>query len=121
MIITRKDIGKHKSRVMRGLQYFSVFITLWTAAGLLFLVLSQAGIIISHAIITLVCIYAGGSASFLLLCYMGGWFDETKGIWKHENDYSYEVTPYSKEMLESIRQIRLDVDTLKKQIEDDGK
>ncbi len=42
----------------------------------------------------------------ILLCYIIGHFDEKSGFWQIENNLNYRVTPYSEEMLKSIREIK---------------
>ena len=39
-------------------------------------------------------------------CYLIGWIDEKKGIWKSENTYGWEVSPESMELIASVRIMR---------------
>lgn len=43
------------------------------------------------------------SVGYVFMCYLIGWVDEKKGIWKHENDYAYEVSPLAYDMSKQIR------------------
>jgi hypothetical protein len=43
---------------------------------------------------------------YFIACYLIGWMDEKKGIWKHESTYGWEVSPESMELISSIRMIR---------------
>jgi hypothetical protein len=43
---------------------------------------------------------------YILVCYIIGHYDEKSGFWQIENNLSYRVTPYSDEMLTSIREIK---------------
>ena len=39
-------------------------------------------------------------------CYIIGHYDERSGFWQIENNLNYRFTPYSEEMLTSIREIK---------------
>jgi hypothetical protein len=43
---------------------------------------------------------------YILGCYLIGHYDEKSGFWQIENNLNYRVTPYSEEMLTSIRAIK---------------
>lgn len=91
--ITRKKMAAYKSRFMRGSSYLGIFLSLFTFAGLTKLL----GINISFFILSIIGViaYFGG-------CYLVGYIDENKGIWKEENEYAYAVTPMSQELYDKI-------------------
>lgn len=86
-------MAAYKSRFMRGSSYLGIFLTIFTLAGLIKLL----GLNISFFILATIGViaYFGG-------CYLVGHVDEIIGIWKEENEYSYEVTPMSKELVRKI-------------------
>jgi hypothetical protein len=47
---------------------------------------------------------------YILVCYIIGHYDEKSGFWQIENNLNYRVTPYSEEMLTSIREIKKQLD-----------
>ena len=46
------------------------------------------------------------SRSYFVACYLIGWIDERKGIWKNENTYGWEVSPESMELIATVRMMR---------------
>lgn len=96
--VSMRTMGKHKARFMRGWSYFGLFLSLWNAATLLIIILDKYGVVLSGTVTTLLLVYGGGSAGFLVLCYAGGYWDEKKGLWPHENNYAFDVTPESMTM-----------------------
>ena len=59
-----------------------------------------------HLGMTLPMVIALSVPCYILVCYIIGHYDEKSGFWQIENNLSYRVTPYSDEMLTSIREIR---------------
>lgn len=59
-----------------------------------------------HLGMTLAMVIALSVPCYILLCYIIGHFDEKSGFWQIENNLNYRVTPYSEEMLKSIREIK---------------
>jgi hypothetical protein len=45
--------------------------------------------------------------TYFLACYLIGWIDERKGIWKSENTYGWEVSPESMELIATVRMMRV--------------
>lgn len=42
---------------------------------------------------------------YIIVCYGIGFFDEKKGIWKSENDYSFEMTPAMRDTISRVKEI----------------
>jgi hypothetical protein len=59
-----------------------------------------------HLGMTLPMVIALSVPIYILACYIIGHYDEKSGFWQIENNLSYRVTPYSDEMLKSIREIK---------------
>jgi hypothetical protein len=50
-------------------------------------------------------LYPFAIIGYVIACYLIGWLDDHHGIWKAENNYTYEVSPYSQDMLKKINDI----------------
>jgi len=59
-----------------------------------------------HLGMTLPMVIALSVPCYILVCYIIGHYDEKSGFWQIENNLNYRVTPYSEEMLTSIREIK---------------
>jgi hypothetical protein len=59
-----------------------------------------------HLGMTLPMVIALSVPCYIIVCYIIGHYDEKSGFWQIENNLNYRVTPYSEEMLTSIREIR---------------
>jgi hypothetical protein len=51
-------------------------------------------------------VIVGSIPAYFGACYIIGWIDEKKGIWKSENTYGWEVSPESMELITSVRMMR---------------
>lgn len=47
---------------------------------------------------------------YIFACYLIGHYDEKVGFWQIENNLNYRVTPYSDEMLTTVREIKKKLD-----------
>jgi len=63
-----------------------------------------------HLGLTLPMVIALSVPIYIIVCYIIGHFDESIGFWQIENNLSYRFTPYSEEMLISIREIKQKLD-----------
>ena len=63
-----------------------------------------------HLGLTLPMVIALSVPCYIIVCYIIGHFDEKSGFWQIENNLNYRVTPYSEEMLTSIREIKKQLD-----------
>jgi hypothetical protein len=63
-----------------------------------------------HLGLTLPEVIALAIPCYIIICYLIGHFDEKLGFWQIENNLSYRYTPYSEEMLNSIREIKIKLD-----------
>ena len=63
-----------------------------------------------HLGLTLPMVIALAIPCYIIICYLIGHFDEKLGFWQIENNLSYRYTPYSEEMLNSIREIKKKLD-----------
>jgi len=59
-----------------------------------------------HLGLTLPMVIALSVPIYIFVCYIIGHFDEKSGFWQIENNLNYRVTPYSEEMLHTIRDIK---------------
>jgi hypothetical protein len=59
-----------------------------------------------HLGMTLPMVIALSVPCYIIVCYIIGHYDERSGFWQVENNLSYRFTPYSEEMLTSIREIK---------------
>ncbi|MDD1702760.1 MAG: hypothetical protein LUQ31_07275 [Methanoregula sp.] len=59
-----------------------------------------------HLGLTLPMVIALAVPVYIIVCYVIGHYDEMIGFWQLENNLNYRVTPYSDEMLQSIREIK---------------
>jgi hypothetical protein len=59
---------------------------------------------------TLPMVIALSVPCYILVCYIIGHYDEKSGFWQIENNLNYRVTPYSEEMLTSIREIKKQIE-----------
>jgi hypothetical protein len=64
-----------------------------------------------HLGLTLPMVIALSVPCYIIVCYVIGHFDEKSGFWQIENNLNYRVTPYSEEMLTSIREIKKQLDS----------
>jgi hypothetical protein len=64
-----------------------------------------------HLGMTLPVVIALSVPCYIVVCYVIGHFDEKSGFWQIENNLNYRVTPYSDEMLQSIREIKKQLET----------
>lgn len=48
-------------------------------------------------------LYPLAIVGYVFACYLIGLIDEHWGIWKHENDYTWNVSPYSQAMWDDIK------------------
>ncbi len=60
--------------------------------------------------LTLPMVIALAVPFYIIICYIIGHYDEKIGFWQIENNLSYRYTPYSEEMLNSIREIKKKLD-----------
>lgn len=59
-----------------------------------------------HFGLTLPMVIALAIPCYILICYLIGHYDEKIGFWQIENNMSYRYTPYSEEMLVTLREIK---------------
>ncbi|HEY3274367.1 MAG TPA: hypothetical protein VGJ92_11420, partial [Methanocella sp.] len=103
--ITRRRLTTLKMRYARGSSWVGIILTLGiiTANLKLFepfiVTLLPSWLPMQAVIIGSVPVYFGA-------CYLIGWIDEKKGIWKSENTYGWEVSPESMELIASVRMMR---------------
>jgi hypothetical protein len=104
-LITRRRLTTLKMRYARGSSWVGIILTLGiiTANLKLFepfiVTLLPSWLPMQAVIIGSVPVYFGA-------CYLIGWIDEKKGIWKSENTYGWEVSPESMELIASVRMMR---------------
>jgi hypothetical protein len=104
-LITRRRLTTLKMRYARGSSWVGIILTLGiiTANLKLFepfiVTLLPSWLPMQAVIVGSVPVYFGA-------CYLIGWIDEKKGIWKSENTYGWEVSPESMELIASVRMMR---------------
>ena len=104
-LITRRSLTTLKMRYARGSSWIGIFITLGVITANLklfepFIVsLLPSWLPMQAVIVASVPLYFGA-------CYLIGWLDERKGIWKNENSYGWEVSPESMELITTVRMMR---------------
>lgn len=104
-LITRRSLTTLKMRYARGSSWIGIILTLGIITANLklfepFIVsLLPAWLPMQAVIVISIPAYFGA-------CYLIGWIDETRGIWKTESTYGYEVSPESMEMIQTIRLMR---------------
>lgn len=81
---------------MRGSSYLGIFLTLFSCVGIAKILGLDVSVIILGSVGTVA--YFGG-------CYIVGWVDEKRGIWKHENSYGVSVVPENVELVMSMREL----------------
>lgn len=103
-------VVKIKYRIGRGQSwviYFKDAVYVYIAVLAMEDLLKRFGIVdpnlIKYMLITLVPFY-------FLSCYMIGWFDEKKGIWKLESVYgSQDLNPYMERLNEMVKEIHNEI------------
>jgi hypothetical protein len=108
-LITRRRLTTLKMRYARGSSWIGIFITLGVITANLKL-FEDFIIPILPSWLPMQAVIVGSVPVYFGACYLIGWIDERKGIWKSENSYGWEVTPESMELISSIREIRQYVD-----------
>ena len=104
-LITRRRLTTLKMRYGRGSSWIGIILTLGIITANLklfetFIVgLLPSWLPMQAVILTSIPAYFGA-------CYVIGWIDEKKGIWKSENTYGWEVSPESMELIITIRMMK---------------
>lgn len=97
------NLALFKQRYTRG--------TSWTQIALNFGIITANAKLFEdffslHLGMTLPMVIALSVPCYIIVCYIIGHYDERSGFWQIENNLSYRFTPYSDEMLTSIREIK---------------
>ena len=97
------SLALFKQRYSRG--------TSWTQIALNFGIITANAklfedFFLVHLGMTLPMVIAFAVPCYIIVCYIIGHYDERSGFWQVENNLSYRFTPYSEEMLTSIREIK---------------
>jgi hypothetical protein len=108
-LITRRRLTTLKMRYARGSSWIGIILTLGIITANLKL-FEQFIVGFLPAWLPMQAVIVGSVPAYFLACYVIGWLDERKGIWKNENSYGWEVSPESMELISSIREIRKYVD-----------
>ncbi|HUL61686.1 MAG TPA: hypothetical protein VLT35_01385 [Methanocella sp.] len=104
-LITRRSLTTLKMRYARGSSWIGIILTLGIITANLKL--------FEPFIVSLLpqwfhmqWLYVIAVPGYFITCYLIGWLDERKGIWKNENSYGWEVSPESMELITTIRMMR---------------
>lgn len=108
-LITRRRLTTLKMRYARGSSWIGIILTMGIITANLKL-FEQFIIGFLPSWLPMQAVIIGSVPAYFLACYVIGWIDEKKGIWKSENTYGWEVSPESMELISSIREIRKYVD-----------
>ena len=97
------NLALFKQRYTRG--------TSWTQIALNFGIITANAKLFEdffslHLGMTLPMVIAFAVPCYIIVCYIIGHYDERSGFWQIENNLNYRFTPYSEEMLTSIREIK---------------
>jgi hypothetical protein len=108
-LITRRRLTTLKMRYARGSSWLGIILSIGIiTANLKLFEPFILGFLPSW--IPMQAVILSSIPGYFIACYLIGWVDEKKGIWKHENTYGWEVSPESMELISSIRTIREYVD-----------
>jgi len=101
------SVALFKQRYTRGTSWTQIFLNfgIITANAKLF-----EDFFLFHLGLTIPMVIALSIPLYVIFCYILGHIDEKSGFWQIENDLGYRVTPLSKEMLQTIREIRKKLD-----------
>ena len=111
-LITRRSLTTLKMRYARGSSWIGIILTLGIITANLKL-FEDFIIPFLPSWLPMQAVIVGSVPVYFGACYLIGWIDERKGIWKHENSYGWEVSPESMELISSVREIRKYVDEQK--------
>ncbi len=104
-LITRRRLTALKMRYARGSSWIGIFLTLGIITANLKL-FEPFIVSIIPAWLPMQAIILASIPSYFIACYLIGWIDERKGIWKSENTYGWEVSPESMELIATVRMMR---------------
>jgi hypothetical protein len=104
-LITRRRLTALKMRYARGSSWIGIFLTLGIITANLKL-FEPFIISLLPSWLPMQAVIVASIPSYFLACYLIGWIDERKGIWKNENTYGWEVSPESMELITTIRMMR---------------
>ncbi len=104
-LITRRRLTTLKMRYARGSSWIGIILTLGIITANLKL-FEDFIIPFLPAWLPMQAVIVGSVPVYFGACYLIGWIDERKGIWKNENSYGWEVSPESMELITTIRMMR---------------
>jgi hypothetical protein len=104
-LITRRGLTTLKMRYARGSSWIGIFITLGVITANLKL-FEPFIVSLLPAWLPMQAVILASIPSYFGACYLIGWVDEKKGIWKSENTYGWEVSPESMELITTLRMMR---------------
>ena len=104
-LITRRRLTTLKMRYSRGSSWLGILLSLGIiTANLKLFEPFIVGFL--PAWLPMQGVIVGSIVGYFVGCYVIGWADERKGIWKNENTYGWEVSPESMELITTIRMMR---------------
>jgi len=101
-LITRRRLTTLKMRYARGSSWIGIILTLGIITANLKL-FEPFIVSLLPSWFHMQWLYLIAVPGYFVACYLIGWIDERKGIWKNENSYGWEVSPESMEMIQTIR------------------
>jgi hypothetical protein len=104
-LITRRRLTTLKMRYARGSSWIGIILTLGIITANLKL-FEPFIVSVIPAWLPMQAIILASVPAYFFACYLIGWIDERKGIWKSENTYGWEVSPESMELIATIRMMR---------------
>ncbi len=104
-LITRRRLTTLKMRYARGSSWIGIFLTLGIITANLKL-FEPFIVSLFPSWLPMQAIILASIPTYFLACYLIGWIDERKGIWKSENTYGWEVSPESMELIATVRMMR---------------
>ena len=104
-LITRRRLTTLKMRYARGSSWIGIILTLGIITANLKL-FEPFIVSMLPPWFHMQWLYLIAVPGYFIACYLIGWIDEKKGIWKHENTYGWEVSPESMELITTIRMMR---------------
>ncbi|OPY25898.1 MAG: hypothetical protein A4E28_02862 [Methanocella sp. PtaU1.Bin125] len=104
-LITRRRLTTLKMRYARGSSWIGIILTLGIITANLKL-FEEFIISFLPSWLPMQAVIIASVPAYFGACYLIGWIDERKGIWKSENSYGWEVTPESMELIATIRMMR---------------
>jgi hypothetical protein len=102
----KKTLGKAKQQFNRGATWINMPITTMGILTANIKLFEGAIVGFGYPSGMLWLLYVMCGPAYVAGCYLIGLIDDIFGIWREENNYSWEVTPIAMELCEDVKKIK---------------